>query len=218
MIGYKNMRKLKFFPGEFYHIYNRGVNKQRIFVHHTDYWRFLISLLLFQAPVYVPKLSRTVQHSVLDISDKLKKEVIAKREVELVQFTLMPNHFHTLLYEYKEGGISRYMQRVLNSYTKYFNRKYERNGHLFQGPFQAVYMETNEQLLYLSAYIHRNPHELVNWRDKEHLYPWSSYQDYLGDNRWSDLLVAHRILQQFSSASEYRKHVSESGAKELKIN
>ena len=62
------------------------------------------------------------------------------------------------------------MQRILNAYTKYFNAKYKKTGHLFQGPFKAVHIERNEQLLHLSAYIHRNPREIKGWKNREHLY------------------------------------------------
>ena len=86
--------------------------------------------------------------------------MITSRYVELVSFAFIPNHFHLIVHEKKENGISQYMQRILNAYTKYFNAKYKKTGHLFQGPFKAVHTESNEQLLHLSAYIHRNPERL----------------------------------------------------------
>ena len=77
----------------------------------------------------------------------------------------MPNHFHLILQEVKEGGISQYMQRVLNAYTKYYNKKYEISGHLFQGPYKSVHIKDDPQLLYLSAYIHNNVRELKSWKN-----------------------------------------------------
>lgn len=127
----------------------------------------------------------------------------------------MPNHFHILIREERENGIIQYMQRSLNAYSKYFNTKYEQSGHLFQGPYKIVHVKDNEQLLYLSAYIHRNPCGLKKWNNKEHVYPWSSYQDYTSKNRWDNLLERDIILEQFSSISEYGNFMETSGAKIL---
>ena len=80
------------------------------------------------------------------------------------------------------------MQRVLNAYAKYFNTKYQRVGHVFEGPFRAVFIESNEQFLYLSAYLHCNPRELPNWKNKAYNYPRSTYQDYIGKNRWGEFV------------------------------
>ncbi len=125
----------------------------------------------------------------------------------------MPNHFHILMREIKTGGISKYMERIQKAYTKYFNAKYEKTGHLFQGPFQIVHIKNNDQLLYLSSYIHRNPREIKEWEDKEHQYPWSSYQDYIKENRWEKLLKTDIISGQFSSPEDYKNFVDSSVAK-----
>ena len=127
----------------------------------------------------------------------------------------MPNHFHLTVKEVAEGGISQYMQRVLNAYTKYYNAKYNKFGHLFQGPYKIVHIEDNRQLLHLSAYIHRNPRELKKWRQKEDKYPWSSYQDYVFENRWGNLLSQNIISDQFESKHEYHNFVKTSTAKTL---
>ena len=134
--------------------------------------------------------------------------------MSLVNFTQMPNHFHLTLLERVKNGISSYMQRVLNAYAKYFNTRYERSGHLFEAPFQAVHIEDNEKLLYLSAYVHRNQREIKKWKNREHLYPWSSYQDYIRENRWGELIEPGIVLKQFSSKSEYKDFVETSGAKD----
>ena len=124
------------------------------------------------------------KHRIFNVQNDLIKEIIESRYVELVCFTLMPNHFHLILKESKENGISRYMQRILNSYTKYFNVKNELSGHLFQGPFKMVHIEDDPQLLYLSAYIHRNIKEVKNSKEEEYNFSYSSFQDYLARNRW----------------------------------
>lgn len=212
------MRKVKFATNEYYHIYNRGNDKKLIFLDENDYARFLFLTLYCQGKYPFYNISRyasyLVKHRVFNIEEKILSRILESRIVDLVEFSLMPTHFHFLLYERIDGGISRYMQRILNAYTKYFNTKYGRNGHLFQGPFNAVYIETNEQLLHLSAYIHRNPRELEEWKDKEHLYFWSSYQDYAGRNRWQELLKCEKILVQFKDSKEYQNFVDSSGIKE----
>jgi len=106
------------------------------------------------------------------------------------------------------------MQKILNAYTKFFNIKYGHSGHLFQGPFRAVHITNNNQLLYASAYVHRNQRGLPGWKDREHEYPWSSYQDYIGKNRWGKLLATEDILEQFDDGNDYHQWVKESGAKE----
>lgn len=215
MIRWVTMRKTRIAPGEHYHIYNRGNDKQLIFLDDRDRARFVFAILYFQLPTAFYNLGRKVthfvRHRVFNIQE-LDNEAMARRYIDLVAFALMPNHFHLIVHETKEGGISRYMQRVLDAYTKYFNTKYKKSGHLFQGPFQAVHIEDNEQLLYLSAYIHRNPREIRGWKNKEHEFEWSSYQDYIKKNRWGSLLNTEVISSQFSN-DEYVDFVDTSSAK-----
>jgi len=213
----KIMRKTKITQGEHYHIFNRGNNKQNIFLEDRDWLRFLFLVLYFQSPVSFENLSRPVssfvKHMVFNIDNQLIEKIVNKRYVELVCFAFIPNHFHLIVYEKEENGISKYMQRILNAYTKYFNAKYKKTGHLFQGPFKAVRVESNEQLLHLSAYIHRNPREIKDWKNREHLYSFSSYQDCIQKNRWGDLLRNQVIMEQFFSGEEYKKFTDTSGTK-----
>lgn len=216
------MRTAPIAQNEYYHIFNRGNNKQQIFLGGRDWIRFLFLIIHLQSPIIFPKISRQISHFVknraFDIENNDMEKIAKERYVELVNFVLMPNHFHLAVHEFKDGGIANYMQRILCAYTKYFNTKYDRSGHLFQGPYKAVHVEDNEQLLYLSTYIHKNPRELPEWKNKEHLYPWSSYQDYTGKNRWGKLLQQNIILDQFSNKQEYGHFVKSSPAKELKEN
>jgi len=207
---------------EYYHIYNRGVGKKIIFKDDRDRIRFLFIILYFQAENNFPQISRIissyVKHRVFDRVGDVTRQVILKRFVELSGFTLMSNHFHLIVKESKEGGLGKYMQRVLNSYTKYFNTRYRVSGHLFEGPYKAVHVENNEQLLYLSAYIHLNPREIKEWRKMEDVFPWSSYQDFIKENRWGKLLKTEIIIEQFKNGKEYKNFIETSGAKELKDN
>jgi putative transposase len=82
-----------------------------------------------------------------------------------------------------------------------------------QGPYKIVHIKDNEQLLHLSAYIHRNPREIKEWKNKEYKYPWSSYQDCIGENRWNDLFKHQIITEQFSNPNEYKDFIETSGTK-----
>jgi len=211
-------RPVPIVKGEYYHVLGRGNNKQDIFLDERDYVRFLLLILYLQSPISIRNMDRHVthfvQHRVLHIDEKEIAEIVQGRYVELVNFSLMPNHFHLTLFCKEDGGISQYMQRVLNAFTKYHNTKYEKVGHLFQGPFKAFVVDDDNQLSYLSAYIHRNSREIKEWRNKEHLYPWSSFQDYAGENRWGKLLAHEIITKKFKDGKEYKEFVEHSGAKE----
>ena len=193
------MRKVQFIPNSYYHICNRSNDESTIFFDEKDYSRFLFSVLFYQSPIPFYNLGRQssyfVKHLMFNISSDTLKKVISTRKVELNIFTIMPNHFHLLIQEKTKSGISSYLQRLQNGYAKYFNTKYAKRGHLFQGAFRAVPVETDEQLLYLSTYIHRNPRELKEWKNKEAKYPWSGYQDLVDKNRWGELLKPNIILQ-----------------------
>ena len=101
------------------------------------------------------------------------------------------------------------------AYAKYFNKKYSKSGHVFQGRYGSVLIESNRQLLHTSAYIHKNSVELSKWRNKIIEYPWSSYQDLVVKNRWGDLIKPEIILEQFKSPEQYKEFVTESTAKEF---
>lgn len=206
-------------PGEYYHLVNRGIDKKNIFLEERDYLRFLLLILYFQfSHQILTNLNRYVnnyvKHRMFNIGSEGDHDQ-ASRTVGLVAFCLMPNHFHLLIEDRKGQGISKYMQRTLNAYTKYFNTKYDHGGHIFQGPYRCVHIADNTQLLHTSAYIHRNPRELKDWFQKEVEYPWSSLQDYLKKNRWGTLLQKEIIENQFKEtpAHSYQSFIESSPAK-----
>src|SRR3990167_5288555 len=190
-------------PDEYLHIFDRGMQRQPIFEIEADYIRFLFLILTFQGETVIQNISRKIQESVqsptlntLCIDPDLEKEILKKRMVELVAFCLVKNHFHLLVHELVENGVSKYMQRVLTAYVKYFNLRHDKSGYLFQGKYKDVHIGDDRQLMHTSAYIHKHPRE-IGWTGREHLYPYSSYQDCIKENRFEELLVTDILTERF---------------------
>lgn len=154
----------------YYHIYNRGVEKRRIFEDDDDYKVFLRYLKIYLTPPEILRPQEPLLRFHL-VNGNLSKEV------SLISYCLMGNHFHLLLHQKTKNGISKLMQKLLTAYCGYFNRKYRRVGPLFASIFKAAHITTDEYLLHLSRYIHQNPQE----RDASLAdYPWSSYTYFVG--------------------------------------
>jgi putative transposase len=211
-------------PDEYYHIYNRGTQKQPIFTSDADRLRFLFLLLTMQGAESISNMSRvvraSVQHSMLNISPELSAQVAKHRSVELVAFCMMPNHFHLIMRELEEGGVSKYMQRLQNAYTKYFNTRYGKSGHLMQGPYKSKHISDDRYLMHLSAYIHKNPEEISMRKGRLDEYMWSSFKDCIVANRFPSLLsvdiLTNRDQSSKHSVSSYKSFVASSSAKELR--
>lgn len=192
---------------EMYHVFNRSIAKQPIFPSSLDYQRALdvFSFYLYEnPPLRFSYYSRLASNLKADFLEKLRNS--HDPLVEIISFCLMPNHVHFLLKNLKENGISRFMSNFQNSYAKYFNTKTGRTGNLFQSMFKAVRIESDEQLLHVSRYIHLNP--VTSYLIKtEQLksYPWSSHFYYLSRNE--NFLNKDLILSFFKSVEEYEKFV-----------
>lgn len=191
-----------------YHVYNRGVARQPTFFSKRDYERIMLTFRYYR--LYKPprKLSYFLE---LPAPERepwlLHQEKELTKLVEIVCFVLMPNHFHMLLRQLVDSGITTCLRNSLNSYTKFINTKYQRPGPLFQGEFKAIRMETDEQLLHVSRYIHLNPLvSSVVREDKLRTYPWSSLPVYLG-SATSPYLSPTIVLNQFSPNNRYESFV-----------
>lgn len=209
------MRTGKISVGEYCHVFNSGNGGELIFQDERDRIRFLFLILYLQSPCPVHHISSYIDYFKknrrFNVSGKILDRLSEKSPlVEIINFCLMPNHFHLTLREKTESGVSRYMHKVLVSYTKYFNTKYRKIGHLFAGTFRMQPVTKNTDLLPLSAHIHKSPKELPEWRSRPHLYPWSSYQDYISENRFAPLLSREAVLQKFKTGDEYKKFVETS--------
>ena len=187
-------RKFKFAPDEYYHIYNRGVDKRKIFLTNNDHRRFVKLLYLANSEKSVD--FKTVKDKGLDEIDR------GQTIVDIGAYCLMPNHFHLLLREKKDNGITIFLSKLSTAYSMYFNKRHDRSGRLLEGIFKATHVDNDEYLKYLFAYIHLNPIKLIDpsWKDygikdRESAlnyltnYQFSSYLDYLGENRGEKLIL-----------------------------
>ncbi len=142
-------------------------------------------------------------NEIIDPKTSLPNLKTLSHEVDLLAFCLMPNHFHLLVRQQKSDGIQKLLERVCTNYVMYFNKRYDRVGPLFEGIYKGVLVETDEQLMYVSAYIHRNPRDLSHSGDFARFtnYRYSSYGFYIGSMR-ANWLKPHFILNYFKQAKE----------------
>ncbi len=183
------MRYETFTNGEYYHIYNRGVDRRTTFRNDGDYRRFLESLRVFNttqdagAPV---SFHRRCQRS-YPFEDQL---------VRVHEFSLMPNHFHLLLQQIKEGGISQFLQRLGTSYTKFFNNDEDRSGSLFESTFKAKRIDSYAYLLHITRYIHLNLLSLlgIDWKS-DGVIDTKIALDFLSNSPWSSFHFYYNKIQ-----------------------
>lgn len=200
-------RKIPLVNDEVYHVFNRGINRQPTFTSILEYKRAQETLNFYKfqkPPISLSKFLRLEDNKQRDILKILQQ---SKKLVEIFCYCLMPNHFHFLLKQAEDKGISKFLSNLQNSYTKYFNTKHERDGSLFLDQFKAVRVETDEQLIHLSRYIHLNPHTGYITKTLEELgeYPWSSFPDYLAGQ--SQVINVGYILSFFGSSKKYKEFV-----------
>jgi len=204
------MRKVQFQNDYFYHIYNRGIDKRNIFMDEKDYIRFLRSMRELNTSKVVESLYRLNQirrrEAKLLRFETNRRSLASSDEplVEFIAYCLNPNHFHIMVRQSAEQGITKFMHKLSTAYTKYFNNKYNRSGSLFQETYKATQVKTDEYILYLSAYINGNSeiHKIAKAKN----YQWCSYPDYLG-KRKGVLCKKNIILKDFQNIGEYKNLV-----------
>ena len=196
------LRKDTLITGNFYHIFNRGVNKNDIFFSEKDYKRFRATAIHYKN--FLHKFTASSVSGVSDpVSEKLRK--MEKSKIQIFAYCLMPNHFHFLIKQLEDGGITWFMQRLTNSYVHYLNIKHKRVGPLFQGRFKNILVDSDIQFLHLSRYIHLNP-LVSNLTTDLRKYTWSSYPSYIS-NYNDNLSEAKFILENFKSKGDYERFV-----------
>ena len=175
----------------YYHLYNRGVEKRDIFLDEQDCRVFLHYLKMYLSP---PEILQELNDPGIRINRFIPLNL--SKELDLLAFTLMPNHFHLQVKQYTQDAITKFMRRLITSYVMYFNKKYQRVGALFQNNYKAVLIENDPFLLHLSRYIHLNSlgiHSALNFLE------FSSYPYYLGHKK-AAWLKTEEILNFFRSA------------------
>ncbi len=154
------MKKSILANDQIYHIYNRGVDKRDVFMDNQDYLRFIHNLFEFNDRALISNNGYYFDSS---NSNKMTERKPRQLLVNILIFTLMPNHFHLLVQQKEENGIIKFMQKLGTGYAMYFNKKYDRVGGLFQGRFKAVLVNKDSHFIHLPFYIHANPLDL-NYR------------------------------------------------------
>lgn len=215
-------RKYPLVVGNIYHVYNRGVAKCTICDGEADFWRFLQGLCLFNdaksAANILWQLEKKRGRLTLNV---LKDYILApgsdrKPLVRIMAYCVMKNHYHLLVEETQEGGITQFMHKLGVGYVKYFNNKHDRVGSLFQDKFKNILVEDERYLQYLLVYINvLNPAQYLepNWKEKGiqniHAvlnyaanYPWSTHQEYIGKR--NSLIIDQGIFNElFPSSKDY---------------
>lgn len=209
----KNSIKI-YIENSIYHLYNRGVAKNDIFLDQQDYSVFCSYLKVYLLPKDTQQLMATISSNNTGYKekDKAAKLLSLKNfagEIDLVAYALLPNHYHLLIKQKSADGIDRFMNALGVRFSGYFNRKYHRVGPLFQGRYKAVLIETDEQLLHLSRYIHLNPivrQDLLSTQWPQIDWPFS-LPEYLG-RRKASWVKPNLVLDYFHKDSPSNSYES----------
>lgn len=185
---------------QIYHIFNRGVDKHDVFLQPRDYLRFQRTFFYYQFTGPKPKFSAFQKFKL-----NTYKPISGSKLVDILCYCLMPNHFHFLVRQKTDRGIAKFISQLTNSYTKYVNTKYGRIGPLFQGVFKSVIVESDEQFMHLSRYIHLNP-IVTGISSNLNKYQWSSYPEYVSSNI---ICSTKEILDMFPSKEKYKDFIND---------
>lgn len=215
------MQRPQFSTNEIYHIYNRGVEKRNIFSNEKDYFRFIHDMFEFNDSAPAMNINfhfRSNPHPAIPRAGKKQRKIF----VEIICFCLMPNHYHLLVKQKVDGGITEFMRKLGTGYTNYFNKKNHRVGSLFQGKFKAIHIKKDAHLLYLPHYIHLNPLDVAmpEWRGGKirdvgkalqflESYRWSSYQDYINKKNFPSITRRDFLHQIYGSPTSIDYYESE---------
>ena len=197
------IRKTSFALGEYYHIFNRGNSKQKIFNDKSDYLRFIGLLYACNQKENFKIGNLKKGSSLLDLEKDTKL-------VNIGAYCLMPNHFHILLTQPEDGNISKFLQKLTTAYVMYYNKKYDRTGGLFEGKFKSEHIDSDRYLKYMFSYIHLNPVKLINKNWKKagvknkvatikylNQYIYSSFPDYVGLERQVEKILERKAFPKY---------------------
>jgi putative transposase len=191
-------RKHLFTTNGTYHIYNRGVEKRKIFIDYQDYQRFFFLIDRVNTKSNIKNTSERLKNKV-----KGSMKPIRRSEPLVKVFTqcCMPNHYHLVVQQLVDGGVSKFLQKLNVGYTMYFNKKYDRNGVLFQGKTKSKLIDSNSYYNTVTRYIVSNPLELK----KSSKYKKLKDSDFLKQYKWlhtSETYLFDKSLRHFFSMDE----------------
>lgn len=190
-------RKVQLANNEYYHIFNRGVDKRVVFQDKYDFERFFQSMQEFNTPDPIGSIyEKTYLHKNKKFGARSPKK---GKLINFICYCLNPNHFHFILEQVIDNGIAKFMQKLGAGYTTYFNKKQDRSGCLFQGAFKSQHINTNEYLLHTSVYVNLNNrvHQLGGSTSK------SSWREYLGEEK--GICCKDSVIKQFNNILEYKE-------------
>ncbi len=204
------MRKKPLVNNEYYHIYNRGVDKREVFSDERDFTRFLLSMNLLNDKedglmIKWRDYQKCVKNPELDAFLRLN---FRKRErlVDVVSYCLMSNHYHFILKQNIEKGIEKFLQKLGTSYTKYFNKKNQRNGSLFQGTFKSSHIPSVGLLLRMAVYASCNSE--IHKVNPAKNYPWCSFLVHAGVQK-NDFINNSLFAEHFRSGKDFEEFAKE---------
>ncbi|MBU3926017.1 transposase [Patescibacteria group bacterium] len=223
------MRDVIFLNNHWYHICNRGVEKRKIFIDEGDYERFVCHLYEFNDTKLNPDISfERRKQKILELVGNLVSDTRDKF-VEIAVWSLVPNHFHLLIRQIKDNGVSLFLHKLGIGYTKGFNKKYERVGSLFQGSFKARLVDNDEYFRYLFYYILSHPLELLDPQYKEKgtsdyngaiqflkSYKWSAYSDLICNVNFP-AVINKDFIKEFFDEGEFKIFMEELVVSETKF-
>jgi len=215
-----SVKRPKLVNNEIYHIVVRGTGDSLIFKNEDDYYRAIFSLYEFNTTVLIEIRKQREKRKTAKRSGGQTSADTRELLVEILAFWFMPNHIHLLLKQIRNNGITQFMQKLGTGYAAYFNKKYNRKGHLFQGRFRAVHIKNNEQLKTVFVYIHTNGVSLIEPKWKERgiknpqkvikfleSYKWSSYPDYIGKKNFPSVTKRDFLLKVMGEEKGCKKFV-----------
>ncbi|MBI2042609.1 MAG: transposase [Candidatus Nealsonbacteria bacterium] len=211
--------------GEIYHIVIRAIENIELFRNQKDFLRMIHDLFVFNNEAPAASSYRNTINRSRTVLDSLPIEREPRKLLtEILAFCLMSNHVHLLVRQLKEGGISKLMRKIGAGYGGYYNKKYKRSGHLFQGKYRIVHIKNDKQLLTVFVYIHTNPVAILvpKWKERgikgEALqrvikfienYRWSSYSDYLSRKNFPSVTSREFLLEEIGGTKESQRFVND---------
>lgn len=200
------MRKFQFQNNYYYHIYNRGVDKRKIFIDKNDYVRFICSMRNFnndskhEQRIHLNNISKSLELS-SEASELSSLILNLPKYIDIISYCLNPNHYHFFIKQNIENGIEKFMHKINLGYTNYFNKKNNRSGSLLQGTYKAVKVSNYSHFLKLAVYVNCNSE--IHGICSANKWPWSSYFDYI-DKRNGTLCNKQIVMDEFKNATEFK--------------